>query len=67
MDRALLGEARSKACAKCGGALHTSDFTRKPRGGPAGLGEDADVRFSLCCADRECRTRHTPPSFRFWP
>jgi hypothetical protein len=65
MDRTLLGEARTKACARCGSALHASDFKRKPRGGPAELGEDADVRFSLCCADGECRKRHTPPSVRF--
>jgi len=63
MDRALLDEMRSKACRRCGKPLHTSDFGRKPRGGPAGLGEEADVRFSLCCA--RCRKRHTPPSVRF--
>ena len=63
MDRVLLEEMRSRACRKCGNALHVSDFERKPRGGPAGLGEEADIRFSLCCA--ECRKRHTPPSLRF--
>jgi hypothetical protein len=63
MDRALLDEMRSKGCRRCGKALHASDFGRKPRGGPAGLGEEADVRFSLCCA--RCRKRHTPPSVRF--
>lgn len=65
MDRALLGEARAKRCVQCGDVLHSSDFTRKPRGGPAEVGDEADVRFSLCCADRECRKRHTPPSLRF--
>jgi len=65
IDRALLGEARSKACERCGSALHTSDFKRKPRGGQADLVEEGDLRFSLCCADRECRKRHTPPSLRF--
>jgi hypothetical protein len=65
MDRTLLSEARSKACARCGSALHTSDFKRKPRGGPAELGEEADVRFSLCCSEDGCRTRQTPPSVRF--
>lgn len=64
-DRTLLAEARKKVCLICGDVLHASDFQRKPRGGPAGLGEDADLRYSLCCADRECRTRHTPPSLRF--
>jgi len=64
-DRMLLAEARKDVCVICGDRLHSSDFPRKPRGGPAGMGEDADIRFSLCCADRECRTRHTPPSLRF--
>jgi len=63
MDRALLEEMRSRACTVCGKALHTGDFGRKPRGGPADLGEDADLRFSLCCA--KCRKRHTPASVRF--
>lgn len=63
MDRALLDEMRARACRRCGKRLHSADFGRKPRGGPADLGEDADVRFSLCCA--RCRKRHTPPSVRF--
>jgi hypothetical protein len=56
---------RAEGCQECGGALHTADFHRKPRGGPAGLAPDADVRFSLCCAEDGCRSRHTPPSLRF--
>jgi hypothetical protein len=64
-DRTILAEARREVCVVCGDVLHSSDFPRKPRGGPAGLGEDAGLRFSLCCADRECRARHTPPSLRF--
>ena len=63
IDRVLLREMRSEACTRCGHALHTSDFARKPRGGPAGFGEEADIRYSLCCA--KCRKRHTPPSLRF--
>jgi hypothetical protein len=65
VDRTLLGEARAKRCVQCGEVLHSSDFERKPRGGPAEVGDEADVRFSLCCANRECRKRHTPPSLRF--
>ena len=64
-DRTLLAEARQEPCAICGDTLHVGHFHRKPRGGPAGTIEDADLRYSLCCADRECRTRHTPPSLRF--
>ena len=64
-DRMLLAEARKEVCVICGDVLHAGNFRRKPRGGPAGMGEDADLRFSLCCADRECRKRVTPPSLRF--
>lgn len=64
-DRSLLAEARRKACVVCGDRLHSGNFQRKPRGGPAGLCEDADLRYSLCCADEECRKRVTPPSLRF--
>ena len=49
----------------CGDRLHSGNFQRKPRGGPAGLAEDADLRYSLCCADLECRKRVTPASLRF--
>jgi hypothetical protein len=52
--------ARQGGCLICGGALHRSDYDRKPRGGP-----QWDRRFSLCCAREDCRRRHTPPSVRF--
>jgi hypothetical protein len=65
IDRSLLAEAREGVCAICGEVLHSADFARKPRGGPSGMGEDADTRYSLCCANRDCRKRHTPPSVRF--
>ena len=50
---------------KLGGVLHSARFRRKPRGGPAGHGEEHDRRFSFCCALDLCRRRATPPSFRF--
>ena len=53
-------------CAARGGALHRSDYRRKPRGGLiAAEGEDSMVRFSLCCGREGCRKRATPPSLRF--
>jgi hypothetical protein len=36
-----------------------------PRGGPAGLGEEAERRCCFCCAEEGCRKRRTPPSLRF--
>ena len=64
-DRSILAEARQKVCVVCGARLHSGHFHRKPRGGPAGMSEDADLRYSLCCAHPECRKRVTPASLRF--
>jgi len=50
-DRDLAAMARKARCARCGGALHSGNFLRKPRGGPAGLGADHNLRFSFCCVD----------------
>lgn len=64
-DGQMAAEVRAKGCAKCGGALHSARFLRKPRGGPPGLEEEAARRCSFCCAEEGCRKRHTPPSLRF--
>jgi len=50
----------------CGGALHSADYERKPRGGPPDLDEAFEKRFSLCCSREGCRRRVMPPSVRFW-
>ena len=65
-DRDIAAQVRAAGCARCGGVLHSARFRRKPRGGPAGLGEDYDQRLSFCCAADLCRKRTTPPSFRFF-
>ena len=65
-DRDLAKAARAAGCGRCGGVLHSARFRRKPRGGPAGLGEDHAWRLSFCCAEDLCRGRTTPPSFRFF-
>ena len=64
-DRDIAAAARAVGCSRCGGVLHSARFRRKPRGGPAGLGEAYDQRLSFCCASDLCRKRMTPPSFRF--
>src|ERR1700719_4426075 len=64
-DRDLAASARAARCRLCGGALHSGSYDRKPRGGPAGLGQEYAERFSFCCAVDGCRTRATPPSLRF--
>jgi hypothetical protein len=64
-DRDLAAAARAAGCARCGGVVHSARFRRKPRGGPGGLGEEYAQRFSFCCAVDLCRSRKTPPSFRF--
>jgi len=65
IDEELLAEARASRCPLCGGRLDTSDFPRKPRGGPASLGPGYDKRLSLCCDVTGCRHRVTPPSVRY--
>jgi hypothetical protein len=64
LDEDLARQAREAGCG-CGGALHRASYRRKPRGGPQGLGQEHEVRFSFCCAVEGCRRRVTPPSLRF--
>lgn len=64
LDKELARQAREAGCG-CGGALHRAFYRRKPRGGPQGLGQEHEVRFSFCCAVEGCRRRVTPPSLRF--
>ncbi len=63
-DEDLAAEARAAGCA-CGGVVHSAQYPRKPRGGPAGLGKEHAKRLSFCCAVEGCRRRVTPPSLRF--
>lgn len=66
IDLAIVQEVRRAGCPQCGGPLHRSDYTRKPRGGAiAAAGEEHTRRFSLCCGREGCRKRATPPSVRF--
>ena len=62
LDAELCADTRAARCPHCDGALHRSDYPRKPRGGPA-MTVERERRFSLCCAN--CRRRNTPPSVRF--
>ena len=64
-DAEVAEELRQTGCPACGGRLHRADSPRKPRGGPADLGREYEVRASFCCADRRCRRRKTPESLRF--
>jgi hypothetical protein len=63
-DDDLATEARAAGC-HCGGRLHSARYRRKPRGGPAGIGDEYGRRWSFCCAEEGCRRRVTPPSVRF--
>jgi hypothetical protein len=64
-DRDLAASAQAARCWRCGGALHSGSYARKPRGVPAGLGREHAERFSFSCAVDGCRKRATPPSLRF--
>lgn len=63
-DRDLAAAVRAERCS-CGGVRHSARYPRKPRGKPAELSPEYDLRFSFCCAVHGCRSRATPPSLRF--
>ena len=64
IDEDLKRRAHDAGCPRCGRRLDNAPFSRKPRGGPPGLGEKHCRRLSLCCD--ACRKRVTPPSVRFY-
>jgi len=66
IDRALALAVKGGRCAHCGGALHFTNYNRKPRGGSFGASaESKSLRYSLCCGRDGCRKRALPPSLRF--
>lgn len=60
-DQALFLKLKGAHCPLCGAPLDTSNFPRKTRG----MGNEDEMRFSLCCRRVGCRHRVTPPSLRF--
>ena len=63
IDQELAAETRRGGCPHCAGALHVSDFPRKPRGCPAAVIEEYSSRFSFTCG--RCEQRATAASVRF--
>ena len=63
VDPAEAAACRAAGCPRCGGALHSASYPRKPHGLAAGLRDDIR-RFSLCRS--VCRRRAQPPSVRFF-
>lgn len=61
IDHELFLKVKASGCLLCQAPLDTSNFKRKPRG----LGENEEIRFSLCCRREGCRKRATPRSLRF--
>lgn len=66
IDKDLAEQQRIKACPFCGSSLHTSNYARKPRGGPDNLPDELLIRHSFCCSEEGCRKRVLPVSLRFW-
>ena len=56
-------EIRQNRCPRCKGALHVSDYPRKPRGCPPSVIEAYSERLSFTCG--RCEKRTTPASVRF--
>jgi hypothetical protein len=63
IDQELAAETRRAGCPHCAGALHVSNFPRKPRGCPAAVIEEYSSRFSFTCG--RCEQRATAASVRF--
>ena len=63
VDAAEAQASREAGCPRCGCALHSATYPRKPHGLAAALRDDVR-RFSLCCS--VCRRRVKPPSVRFF-
>ena len=57
VDAAEAQACRAAGCPRCGGALHSATYPRKPHGLAADLRDDVR-RFSLCCS--VCRRRVKP-------
>lgn len=64
VDQDLANYVRQEGCS-CGGHLHSANYRRKPRGGPANLPAEVELRLSFCCEREGCRKRCTPASVRF--
>jgi len=64
-DADLAAEARAARCGECAGRLDAANYPRKPRGALGKLPDNYETKFSFCCAEDGCRSRHTPPSVRF--
>ena len=64
-DEDLAAAQRAAGCRRCGAKLHWGCYPRKPRGVPRRWIPRYERRLSLCCAQRDCRQRATPPSVRF--
>ena len=63
VDAAEAKTCRDTGCPRCGSALHSATYPRKPHGLAANLRDDVR-RFSLCCS--VCRRRVKPASVRFF-
>lgn len=63
IDEEFATETRADRCQRCGGALHSAPYPRKPRGIPAAVVDEYSKRLSFTCG--RCDKRATPKSVRF--
>ncbi len=64
-DQDTAKKVKARGCQQCGGELDQAHYQRQPRGIPAEITEEFNVRFSFCCRREGCRKREMPPSTRF--
>jgi len=60
-DQERAAAVRAGGCS-CGGVLHSARYPRKPRGLPLEFLQVDHKRWSFCCDQDGCRSRHTPQS-----
>lgn len=65
IDAEITAKVRANGCPICASPLHMSRYPRKPRGIPTEINRKRWWRLSLCCSQRDCRKRITPPSVTF--
>lgn len=65
IDAKITAKVQATGCPICGSPLHMSRYPRKPRGIPTAIHRKRWWRLSLCCSQRDCRKRVTPPSVTF--
>lgn len=64
LDEDVAAKVQDEGCS-CGGTLHHANYPRNVLGILEKIAHFFGIRFSFCCAEKNCRKRRTPSSVRF--